>query len=208
MAPRSRARRGDGLRLRAEILAAAERLLIDSGDESAVSIRAVAQAVGVTAPSIYLHFADRNELIFAVCEEQFGHLDEAMEHAVVGVSDPWERIERKGRAYVEFGLTNPEQYRVLFTSRADCTPDRFLDERLIATSAFGHLIADIEAAITAGQLRSHDSAMVASGLWMMVHGITSLLISKPDFPWPDRAQLIEHVLHTYSSGLRPDPAGR
>jgi AcrR family transcriptional regulator len=177
-------------------------LLIASGDESAVSIRAVAHAVGVTSPSIYLHFADRNELIFAVCEEQFRHLDEAMEQSVVGITDPWARIECKGLAYVEFGLTNPEQYRVLFTSRSDCTPERFMDERLLATSAFGHLIGDIEAAIGAGQIWSRDAALVASGLWMMVHGVTSLLIAKPDFPWPDRQQLIEHTLHTYAAGLK------
>jgi AcrR family transcriptional regulator len=207
-APRSRARRGDGPLLRAEIMAAAERLLIESGDEAAVSIRAVAEAVGVTPPSIYLHFADRNELIFAICETQFRHLDETMEKAVIGVTDPWERIERKGRAYVEFGLTNPEQYRILFTSRPDCTPERFVDERLLTTSALGHLIADVDAAISAGQIRSGDTAVVASGLWMAVHGITSLLIAKPDFPWPDRQQLIDHVLHTYSSGLQCRPTSQ
>jgi AcrR family transcriptional regulator len=202
---RSRARRGDGALLRAEILAAAERLLIDSGDEAAVSIRAVAHAVGVTPPSIYLHFPDRNELIFAVCEEQFRHLDEAMETAVIGESDPWMRIERRGVAYVDFGLSNPEHYRILFTSRPDLTPERFVDERLLATSAFGHLIEDIEGAIGAGQLWSQDAAVVASGLWMIVHGITSLLIAKPNFPWPDRQVLIDHVMHTYAAGLRAGP---
>ena len=65
---RARARRGEGPRLREEILAAATRLLAETGDEEAVSIRAVAEAVGVTPPSIYLHFADKTELIFAVCE--------------------------------------------------------------------------------------------------------------------------------------------
>ncbi len=199
---RSRARRGDGALLRAEILAASERLLIDTGDEAAVSIRAVATAVGVTPPSIYLHFADRNELIFAVVEEQFRHLDDAMQQAVAGVSDPWERVQRRGRAYVDFGLHNPEHYRILFTSRADCTPERFMDERLISTSAFGHLVEDLQAAVAAGQLDVDDTAVVASGLWMMVHGITSLLIAKPDFPWPDRERLIEHVLQTYGAGLR------
>jgi AcrR family transcriptional regulator len=196
--------------LRAEIMVAAEGLLIARGDESAVSIRAVAEAVGVTPPSIYLHFADRNELIFAVCEEQFRHLDEAMEQAVVGVSDPWERIERKGRAYVQFGLDNPEQYRVLFTSRPDCTPERFTDERLVSTSAFGRLIEDLQAAGQGGPLGAArtgdggpaDPAVVASGLWMMVHGITSLLCAKPDFPWPDRQQLVDHVIGTYCAGLR------
>jgi AcrR family transcriptional regulator len=169
-----------------------------------VSIRAVAEAVGVTPPSIYLHFADRNELIFAVCEEQFRHLSEAMQAAAIGISDPWTRIERKGRAYIEFGLSHPEQYRVLFTSRPDCTPERFMDERLLATTAFGHLIEDLEEARLAGLLREDagDTLIVACGLWMTVHGITSLLIAKPEFPWPDRQQLIDHAIATCAVGLR------
>ncbi len=46
-------------------------LLTETGSEDAVSIRAVAQRVGVSAPSIYLHFADKRALIDAVCEEVF-----------------------------------------------------------------------------------------------------------------------------------------
>ena len=79
--PRARARRGDGERLRAEILAATERLLIQTGDQEAVSIRAIADAVGVTPPSIYLHFADKTELLFAVCEKHFEVLDRQLEDA-------------------------------------------------------------------------------------------------------------------------------
>ena len=67
---RSRSRRGQGEQLRDEILAAAERILIETNDQTALSIRAIAAAVGVTPPSIYLHFADRNDLVFAVCERQ------------------------------------------------------------------------------------------------------------------------------------------
>jgi AcrR family transcriptional regulator len=46
-----------------------------------VSIRAVAEAVGVTPPSIYLHFADKNELIFAICERCMDELDRATSEA-------------------------------------------------------------------------------------------------------------------------------
>jgi AcrR family transcriptional regulator len=166
-----------------------------------VSIRAVAQAVGVTPPSIYLHFADRNELLYALVEVQFGHLDATMQDAVTGIEDPFDRLFARGRAYVEFGLANPEHYRLLMMSRPDCTPDRFLDERLVGTSAFGHLVEDVEAAIAAGQLRYDDPHLVACGLWIMVHGMTSLMIAKPDFPWPDRATLVGHVLGAYGSGL-------
>jgi AcrR family transcriptional regulator len=202
---RSRARRGEGERLRAEILEAAERLLVETGDESALSIRAIADAVGVTPPSIYLHFADRNDLIFAVCEEQFSHLDAAMEEAVKGIDDPWERVARRGRAYIDFGLRNPEQYRIIMTSRPDLTPERFVDERLGQTSAFAHVVEDVQAAIDADRIRYRDAVLVATGLWMVVHGIASLLIAKPDFPWPPVDELVDHMLGVYATGLGAVP---
>ena len=46
--------------------------------------------------------------------------------------------------------------------------------------------------------------MIAIDLWVSVHGITSLLIAKPEFPWPDRNELIEHVLGTHLRGLLRD----
>jgi len=64
---RRRAPRGSGDQLRDEILGAATDLLLETGDEKAVSIRSVSQRVGVTSPSIYLHFADKDALLDAVC---------------------------------------------------------------------------------------------------------------------------------------------
>ena len=55
-APRTRAKRGEGDKLRTEILAAAERLLIETGSKDAVSVRAIADACDCTPPAIYLHF--------------------------------------------------------------------------------------------------------------------------------------------------------
>ena len=68
---RVRARKGEGELLRDEIIAATEALLVRTGDASAVSVRAIADAVGVTPPSIYLHFADKSELLYAVGEAHF-----------------------------------------------------------------------------------------------------------------------------------------
>ena len=85
---RTRARRGEGEQLRDDIVEAATTLLLSTGNEEAVTIRAVARAVGVTPPSIYLHFADKNALLMAVCRQTFEHLDEHIEAAVAGVDDP------------------------------------------------------------------------------------------------------------------------
>src|ERR671919_168101 len=70
-ARRPRARKGKGAALRDEILDATERLLLKLGSAEAVSIRSVADAVGVTPPSIYRHFTDKTELIFEVSARHF-----------------------------------------------------------------------------------------------------------------------------------------
>jgi AcrR family transcriptional regulator len=147
---RARSPRGQGEQLREEILAAAERILIQTNDQSALSIRAIAAAVGVTPPSIYLHFADRNDLVFEVCERHAEQLERTMEEAAEGIEDPWERIRRRGYAYLQWGLDNPEHYRILMMSRPDQTPDRFVDERLVDTAGLVPVAADLVAAEPAG----------------------------------------------------------
>lgn len=164
-------------------------MLLKTGDESAVSIRAIADTVGVTPPSIYMHFPDKEALILAVCTDHFAKLSEASDRAVVGIDDPMARIEARGRAYITFGLENPEPYRVMFMTRW-ATGMRMSDEQLADTAAFDHLVADVNAAIAAGQMGGSDSFAIACGLWALVHGITSLIIAKPDFPWPPLEEFI------------------
>ncbi len=204
---RSRARRGEGERLRAEILEAAARLLFESGDEAAVSIRAVAEAVGVTSPSIYLHFADKTELMWEVCEEQFRKLDEAVGAARAGVDDPLEAIKRCGRAYVEFGLSNPEGYRILFMGRGPHVPHSVdPDTEKEKPAAFAHVVEVVRRGVEAGRFRRDSPELLALGLWAVAHGITSLLIAHPGFPWPpERDAMIDHIITQGIEGVLAPP---
>lgn len=202
---RSRSRRGEGDRLREEILVAAERLLIESNDSSALSIRAIAAAVGVTPPSIYLHFADRNDLLFEVCERQWLQLEAAMDAAAAGVADPIDRILARGRAYLTFGLQNPEHYRILMMCRPDMTPERFVDERLAITAGLESITADVQAAIDAGQLPAQDPVEAVVLLWIGIHGMVSLLISKPAFPFPPAERLFGDLARMLLVGLGGRP---
>ncbi len=201
---RARSPRGQGEQLREEILAAAERILIQTNDQSALSIRAIAAAVGVTPPSIYLHFADRNDLVFAVCERHAEQLERTMDEAAEGVEDPWERIRRRGHAYLRWGLDNPEHYRILMMSRPDQTPDRFVDERLADTAGLVPVAADLVAAIASEQVDSTDDPIETTKiLWMMIHGMVSLLISKPDFPFGPVDEMYERMFELARRGLAP-----
>jgi AcrR family transcriptional regulator len=193
---RPRARKGEGDRLREEILQAAERLLIKTGDQEAVSVRAIAEAVGVTPPSIYLHFADKNELIFAVCARHFVSLDEAIETAAAGATDPLDELRLRGLAYVRFGLDHPEQYRILFMSKPSATPDAWTADAMLENAAFTHHLEAVQRAFP-----NADALMAAIGLWAAVHGVVSLLIAQPDFPWPDVDALVDHMLRTQVNGI-------
>lgn len=206
-ARRPRARRGEGDLLRNEILDAAGRLLAEKGDEDAVSIRMIADAVGVTPPSIYLHFPDKDALIEAVCEQRFGEFDEALEKAAASAPDPIAALQARGRAYVEFGLAHPEHYRVIFMTRHERTMEMAdLTSASGATAgarAFGHLVEAVVRAVESGAIVTADPLATSIVLWTGFHGLVSLLISEPGFPWPPVDSLVEAVLTTQIEGLRP-----
>lgn len=196
-ARRPRARKGDGERLREEILAATERLLIKTGDQEAVSIRAIAQAVGVTPPSIYLHFADKLELIFAVCARHFAAMDDAIEQSAADATDALDELRLRGLAYVRFGLEHPEEYRILFMSKPSATPAGWSADAMLENAAFSHHVEAVQRAFP----DAPDPYLAAIGLWTTVHGVVSLLIAQPDFPWPEVETLVDHLLRTQANGI-------
>lgn len=202
---RSRAPRGQGDKLRDQILDATTELLVETGNEEAVSIRAVADRVGVTPPSIYMHFADKNDLIFAVCEKHFADLDARMEEAAREGDGSLDSLRRRGRAYIQFGLDNPEPYRILFMSKPAAAPEGFQEERLKTTAAFDHLVDAVREVIDEGLIEG-DPVEVAVCLWSAGHGITSLLIAHPDFPWPDIESAIDRILYVQMFGLVKRPS--
>src|SRR6185312_3580027 len=109
---RRRAPRGSGEQLRDEILDATTDLLLQTGHAKDVSIRSVARRVGVTPPSIYLHFTDKDALLDAVCARYFEKLDDQMQRAAApsdGVEPSTiEVLRAQGLAYFRFALKTPE----------------------------------------------------------------------------------------------------
>ena len=208
MTVRTRNRRGQGELLRADILAAAGRLLAERGDEDAVSIRMIADAVGVTPPSIYLHFPDKDALIEAVCEERFKAFDDALEAAAATAANPLDEMRARGRAYVRFALDNPEHYRVLFMTKHEraMAPHELVAPDADASAgarAFAHLVGVVTRAAAAGYIVTADPVVTAIHCWSQFHGIVSLLISEPGFPWPPVDGLVDALLDEQERGLLP-----
>ncbi|MBM7495087.1 AcrR family transcriptional regulator [Micromonospora luteifusca] len=97
--------------VRSGIVAAASQLLRDEG-ATAVTTRAVAQAAGVQAPTIYRLFGDKDGLIDAVAEHVMATYVSA-KAAAVAEGDPVADLRSGWRVHVEFGLANPELYALL-----------------------------------------------------------------------------------------------
>ncbi len=199
-----RAARGEGDRTRQTILDAADRLLVESASEDAVSIRAVADAVGLTPPSIYRHFTDKSHLLFEVCAAHFDRLDrEVVAPVVASVDDPIEALRQIARAYVRFGLEDPEHYRIMFMGHADHTPEQYDDHQILSTGCFGTVVGVVERAVEEGRLRRIEGGplMCAFVLWSALHGIVATKVAKPNMPGPDPMELVDAVIDANLNGL-------
>ena len=195
---RRRAPRGSGDLLRDEILDAATELLLDTGHAKAVSIRSVAERVGVTPPSIYLHFQDKDALLDAVCARYFEKLEEEMRRVSAGQSSTVEVLQAQGLAYVRFATTTPELYRI--ATMGEWRSDSSVDAAL-ASSAFEHMCATVRALMDEGTVPRGDAAIVALELWCAAHGVASLLIAKPHLPFGDAEAFTDRVLRAVFSGI-------
>lgn len=202
---RRRAARGEGDQLRDELLDAAEGLLLRKGSMDAVSVRAIADAVGVTPPALYLHFDDKDDLFFAVCERRFADFEQVLRDAIAGVDDPVERLRAMGRAYVRYGVERGEHYVIIFGPDSQ----HAVGERSIADSAgmraFGLLVESVGQAMAVGALREDDAWLTAMTIWSAVHGAVMLQLSKgalaDQFPLPSPELLGDHVCDVVMAGL-------
>ena len=194
---RRRAPRGAGDLLRDEILDAATELLLETGHAKTVSIRSVADRVGVTPPSIYLHFKDKDALLDAVCARYFEKLDEEMQRAAVGQTTALDVLRALGLAYVRFALQTPELYRI--ATMGEGRPGSDVDVTL-TSSAFAHMRAGVEAMMDEGIYPRDDPTCVALELWAAAHGVAALLIAKPYLPWGDVELFTDRVLRAVCCG--------
>src|ERR1700720_2414381 len=98
---------------RDKILDAARELFVSEGYEN-VSMRRVAEKIEYSPTTIYLYFEDKASLLYAICEETFARLAKRMEAITRETDEPIAGLRAGCRAYVDFGLKNPNHYKVTF----------------------------------------------------------------------------------------------
>jgi len=179
--------------LRQAILDAAADAFTRDGYAS-VSLRAVAEAVGLSHGAIYGYFKDKDELFDALVEQSFEQLGAALRGLPGRRGDPVEFLKRAGRKYVEFGLKNPGAYEFAFILRRPGEGQR-------PHVTYEYLRAAVKRCIDEKRLRTRDVDLASQAIWTAVHGVTALLILRPQFPWTKKKALIGMVVDSAVDGL-------
>lgn len=206
MKKRSRNARGQGKLLKSELLEAAIRLLVDLGPEEPFSMRALAKETKVSAPSVYLHFADKTQVFLAVLETLFEEQIEIRRKAEIAAGDnPWDKLLAGELAHAKFALEHSGHYQLLYDGRLL----RKLDDP--KSAAFGkpiiyrttELIKDIIAQNPSFRV-TDDPFRLALLLWSGTHGIVSLIINKPTLEWPEATLLVEQMALSLIRPYQPE----
>lgn len=193
--------------LRNDILDAARQLFAQNGYD-AVSMRQIADKIEYSVATIYLHFTDKRDLYNCLCRGAIGDLDNILDPIFRGDRNPLNRLEEGLRAYIAYGLENPQQYRVAFVIEGPNNQDD--DTRVEGTAArqlYSGLVALVEEAISKGEIARGDPEVLAQTIWAGIHGLTSLLIMDPGFPWKEREALVESLIGMVIGGLRAPGRG-
>ncbi len=188
---RERNPRGEGDRLRIELLEAAAELMVEKGDLDAISLRSIAARAGVSPTAVYRHFDDHVSLLreaVAYCWSEFGL---ALAAADGEVTDPYERLRASGRAYVAFALEQRGMYQVLFSNKVDVGFD-VGSKGDVGQSPFDHLVGMVRG-ILDDRGDDRDPHFVAVQIHTWVHGIVDLIGRHPRGEWPPVEDLLAEL---------------
>ena len=194
--------------LRGEILDAADRLLLELGDAHDVSIEAVVDAVGCTPPALYYYFPSKERLLAEVCRRQYRRFADALEAQLPRTATAVDELIARGHAYLEWAVTHPEHYRILFMTplASQAAPDD-ADPRQAAGLA--ELIGNLERGIAEGSFKAGDPLLMALMLWSTVHGMASLAVANPTLPRDLAHAVVEltgrSVIGSFATGPAPSP---
>jgi AcrR family transcriptional regulator len=192
-----------------ESIVSATREMLRTTDLDRLSLRKLAGVLGVTAPALYAHVRDKEDLLRAVAE--LGLRQHVTPKEAVDAADPLERLRGYGHAYVDLALADPEVFRVMFRYRPDAIEVPEIDNTLpAATDAFTLPGAAVAEAMRTGAIHpDRDPLRVALSLWATNHGVANVLLlgardGEVVIP-EDLAHLVDDVIDSMLDGLASPP---
>ncbi|MEE8335843.1 MAG: TetR/AcrR family transcriptional regulator [Candidatus Neomarinimicrobiota bacterium] len=159
------------------------------------SMRKLALELECSPATIYLYFNNKEEILNQLVESAFEELSHRLKTIDFQEDQPLAYLKHILRAYIDFGLEQHDHYQFAFmTSRTK--PNQPLQPH----EAFHILVNAVKTCVEAGIFISTDIKMVSQSIWACIHGITSLFIVLPNFPWSEKEKLIQHHIDILVDG--------
>ncbi len=190
------------------ILDAARDVLVHDGYDK-LTMRGLAERIEYSPTAIYVHFADKEALLTELSVCDFFAFTQQLASAVPVGAAPLDRLRFLGLAYIRFATECPSQYRHLFMTERELTPEA--EARKPPEDAYAVLLQCVHDALAAGDLhpawadRPHH---VAQTLWSALHGIVSLRLTMPkkiDVPELPLPELATTAMEVLVAGFRQPP---
>lgn len=191
--------------LRAALLAAATDLLTEQGIEQ-VSMRNLADAVGVSRSAAYRHFEDKAALLAAVAAEGIRQLSTIVkETAARHAAHPVQALHAVCVDYVVFAAQNPTHYRLMF-GQAWFNPTAYPDLQTEIYTMLNSVTDIVMNGQAAGQIKDGPPMKYCNAAWALVHGLAFLIIDQRDHHGADVRAVADETFRTLLDGICTEPA--
>ncbi len=166
---------------RREILDSARELFINDGYEK-FSMRKLAEKIQYSPTTIYLYFKSKDDLLLAICEEFFEHFFAELNRIRAVSQDSIKTLRQAFLYLMEFGLKNPNQYKVIFFSKSSVygTHEEFVQRESMARNVYFAFKEMVRNCVKAGRFREQDEDTIAQALAIASHGLVTMTLSRPD----------------------------
>ena len=183
-----------------EAIARAAREILVAEGLHAVSLRRVASRLGVTAPALYAHVADKRDLLQGIAEREVQGLLEEFDD--IQADDPLERVRRQCHAYMAYAADNPDLFRAMFVFRPELTADPQGERSPLVCRLLERVADGVRQALEAGRLAADvDPELATLTIWTAVHGAATVLLTGPELNFDVRTRLGESVINSVLAGV-------
>ncbi|MBI5057780.1 MAG: TetR/AcrR family transcriptional regulator [Nitrospirae bacterium] len=178
---------------RREILDSAREIFISDGYDG-FSMRKLAGKIDYSPTTIYLYFKNKDELLFAICEEFFARFLAKLNRIRSVSQRPVETLRQAVIYFMNFGLKNPDQYKLIFfTKSVYGTREELVEKESMARNTYFVFKDIVQDCINAGKLRKTEVDVIVDILTIASHGVIAKNIYCENF-LKDRIEIVAHTL--------------
>lgn len=178
---------------RREILDAAREIFIHDGYDG-FSMRKLADRIDYSPTTIYLYFKNKDDLLFAICEEFFTNFFAELNRIRSVSQNPVETLRRACLYLIEFGLENPNQYKLIFfTKSVYGTREEWVEKESMARNTYFVFKDIVQDCINVGKLRDIDADVIADTFSMASHGVIAKNLHCANFS-KERSDIVARTL--------------